>query len=60
MSGVEPVTRERARALIEELTEVLTGRQEPTTHSIRPSGRVSLAKATLCEATVGVSNNPTI
>jgi hypothetical protein len=32
MSGVEPVPRERALGLIEEWTEVLSGRPEPTTH----------------------------
>ena len=32
MSGVEPVSRERALRLIQEWTEVLSGRPEPTTH----------------------------
>jgi hypothetical protein len=32
MSGVEPVSRERALGLIVEWTEVLTGRPEPATH----------------------------
>jgi hypothetical protein len=32
MSGVEPVTRERADGLIAEWQEVLTGRPEPTAH----------------------------
>ena len=32
MSGVEPVSRERALGLVQEWTEVLTGRPEPTTH----------------------------
>ena len=30
MSGVEPVSRERALGLVQEWTEVLTGRPEPT------------------------------
>ena len=30
--GIEPVSRDRALGLIQEWTEVLTGRQEPTTH----------------------------
>lgn len=32
MCGVEPVPRERALGLIQEWTEVLTGRPEPTEH----------------------------
>ena len=32
MSGIEPVPRESALGLIEEWTEVLTGRPELTTH----------------------------
>jgi hypothetical protein len=32
MCGVEPVPRERASGLIQEWTEVLTGRPEPTEH----------------------------
>jgi hypothetical protein len=32
MSGVEPVSRERAFGLIQEWTEVLSGRPEPTEH----------------------------
>ena len=32
MSGVEPVSRERADGLIAEWQEVLSGRPEPTTH----------------------------
>ena len=32
MLGVEPVTRERALGLIQEWSEVLSGRPEPTTH----------------------------
>jgi hypothetical protein len=32
MSGVEPVSRERALGLIAEWTEVLSGRPEPITH----------------------------
>jgi hypothetical protein len=32
MSGVEPVSREGALGLIQEWTEVLSGRPEPTTH----------------------------
>jgi hypothetical protein len=31
MSGIEPVPRERAGGLIQEWTEVLSGRPEPTT-----------------------------
>ena len=31
-SGVEPVSRERALGLVQEWTEVLTGRPEPTQH----------------------------
>jgi hypothetical protein len=31
MSGVEPITRERAGGLIAEWQEVLSGRPEPTT-----------------------------
>ena len=31
MSGVEPLPRERADGLIQEWTEVLSGRPEPTT-----------------------------
>ena len=32
MSGVEPVSRERADGLIQEWSEVLAGRPEPTAH----------------------------
>ena len=32
MLGIEPVPRERALGLIQEWTEVLTGRPDPTTH----------------------------
>ena len=32
MSGVDPVPRERALGLIQEWTEVLSGRPEPMTH----------------------------
>ena len=32
MPGVEPTPRERALGLIQEWTEVLTGRPEPTKH----------------------------
>jgi hypothetical protein len=32
ISGVGPVPRERALGLIQEWTEVLSGRPEPTTH----------------------------
>jgi len=32
MSGVTPVSRERADGLIQEWTEVLSGRSEPTQH----------------------------
>ena len=32
MSGVEPIARERADALIAEWHEVLSGRRQPTTH----------------------------
>ena len=32
MLGVEPVPREQALGLIQEWTEVLSGRPEPTTH----------------------------
>jgi hypothetical protein len=30
--GIEPVPRERALSLVQEWTEALTGRPEPTTH----------------------------
>ena len=32
MLGIEPTPREQALGLIQEWTEVLTGRPEPTTH----------------------------
>ncbi len=32
MAGIEPVPRERALGLLKEWVEVLSGRQEPTTH----------------------------
>jgi hypothetical protein len=32
MSGFTPISRERADGLIQEWTEVLSGRPEPTTH----------------------------
>ena len=32
MLGIEPTPREQAVGLIQEWTEVLTGRSEPTTH----------------------------
>ena len=32
MLGIEPVPRERALGLVQEWTEVLTGRPEPTAH----------------------------
>jgi len=31
-AGIEPVARERAVAFVQEWTEVLTGRPEPTQH----------------------------
>jgi hypothetical protein len=32
MSGVEPVSRERALGLVQEWSEMLSGRPEPTAH----------------------------